>query len=71
MRKSIPQFASEDEERDFWASQDATEYIDFSEARPALFPNLKPSTVTVSVRLPESLLDSLKVLAHKKDVPYR
>jgi predicted DNA binding CopG/RHH family protein len=70
--KSIPQFKSEDEERDFWATHDSTEYIDWSRAeKNPTFSNLKPSTRTVSIRLPESLIASLKTLANKRDVPYQ
>jgi predicted DNA binding CopG/RHH family protein len=70
-RKDIPTFASEDEEREFWATHDATDYVDFSNAQRAQFPELRPSAKTISLRLPVSLLDSLKVLAHKRDVPYQ
>lgn len=70
--KSIPKFKSEDEERKFWATHDSTQYIDWSKAiKNPLFPNLKPSTRSISIRLPESLIDSLKTLANKKDVPYQ
>lgn len=69
--KKIPKFKNEDEEREFWATHDATEYIDFSKTRKALFHNLKPSTKTVSIRLPESLIEHLKQLANKRDVPYQ
>src|SRR5436853_769743 len=71
-RKPLPQFHSEDEEREFWATHDSTEYIDWSRAeRNPSFPRLKPSTRTVSIRLPESLIAALKTLANKKDVPYQ
>lgn len=70
-KKPIPKFTSEDEEREFWATHDATDFIDFSKAKPALIPNLKPSLRTISIRLPESLIESIKVLAHKRDVPYQ
>jgi len=70
--KPIPKFKSEDEEREFWATADTTEYFDFSEALVnPMFPKLKPSTKSISVRLPESLIDSLKMLANKRDVPYQ
>jgi predicted DNA binding CopG/RHH family protein len=70
--KPIPQFSSEDEEREFWATHDSSEYIDWSKAeRNPTFPRLKPSTRTVSIRLPESLIAELKALANKKDVPYQ
>jgi len=71
-RKPIPQFSSEDEEREFWATHDSTEYIDWSKAeRTPTFSRLKPSTRTVSIRLPESLIAALKALANKRDVPYQ
>lgn len=69
-KKQIPTFQSEDEERDFWAEHDAADFIDFSEAKPVLMPNLRPTLKTVSIRLPEPLLDSIKVLAHKRNVSY-
>ena len=67
----IPTFTSEEEEREFWSGHDATDFIDFSEAEQALTPNLRPTLKTVSIRLPESLLESIRVLAHKRDVPYQ
>ena len=70
-KKQIPKFKSEEEERDFWSSHDATDFIDFSETKQALMPNLRPTLKKVSIRLPESLLESIKVLAHKRDVPYQ
>jgi len=70
--KSIPHFHNEDEEREFWATHDSTEYIDWSKAeKNPSFSRLKPSTRTVSIRLPESLIASLKTLANKRDVPYQ
>ena len=71
MKKKIPKFNSEDEERDFWATHDSTDYVDWKKAKLIRFPKLKPSTKTISIRLPESLLDDLKVLANKRDVPYQ
>ncbi len=70
-RKPIPRFASEDEERKFWATHDTTEYFDSSRMVRAAFPNLKPTTRTISIRLPESLISQLKVLANKQDIPYQ
>jgi len=67
----LPKFKSEDAEREFWASHDSAEYIDWSKARPVNFPNLKPTTRTISLRLPESTIAALKVLANKRDVPYQ
>jgi predicted DNA binding CopG/RHH family protein len=69
--KNIPKFKTEDEEREFWSTHDSTEYIDYSKAKRTLFPNLKPTTKTISIRLPESLIEKLKVLANKRDVPYQ
>lgn len=69
--KKIPKFKSEKEEQEFWATHDSTEYIDYSKAEKALFPNLKPSVKTISLRLPESLLEHLKMLANKRDIPYQ
>ena len=71
MIKPIPNFASEDEERDFWANHDSTEFVDWSNARRLTLRNLKPSTKTISIRQPESLLDELKLLANRRDVPYQ
>ena len=70
-QKKLPQFKSETEEAAFWAAHDATEYIDFSRAKRAVFSSLRPSTKTISIRLPESLIEHLKVLANKRDVPYQ
>lgn len=69
--KKMPKFKSEAEEVEFWATHDSTEYIDYSGAKQVLFPNLKPSTKTISIRLPESLIEHLKLLANKRDVPYQ
>ena len=69
--KEIPEFNNEDEEREFWATHDSTEYIDWDRAEQVTFPKLKPSTKTISLRLPESMLDDLRVLANKRDVPYQ
>jgi len=70
-RKPIPRFESEDQEREFWSAHDSTEYVDWSTAKLVSFWNLKPSTKTISIRLPESLLEDLKLLANKRDVPYQ
>jgi predicted DNA binding CopG/RHH family protein len=69
--KKRPTFKSEKLEADFWASHDSTEYIDYSKSQRVVFPRLKPSTETISLRLPKSLLDQLKTLANKRDVPYQ
>jgi predicted DNA binding CopG/RHH family protein len=70
-KKQIPTFRNEDEEREFWATHDSTEFLDWSKAKRAVLPNLKPSTKAISLRLPESILVSLKMLANKRDVPYQ
>jgi predicted DNA binding CopG/RHH family protein len=71
MKKQVPAFKNEDEERAFWATRDSTEFVEWSKARRAVFPNLKPSTRTISLRLPESIIAALKLLANKRDVPYQ
>ena len=71
MKKKIPKFENEDQEREFWASHDSTEDVGWDKAKRVKFPNLKPSTRTISIRLPESMLDDLKMLANKRDVPYQ
>ena len=70
-KKKVPAFMNEEEERNFWAKADATDYIDWSKADKLVFSNLKPSTKTISLRLPEFIIDELKLLAHKRDVPYQ
>ncbi|GJL60782.1 MAG: hypothetical protein NPIRA03_36390 [Nitrospirales bacterium] len=70
-RKKIPEFKSEAEERAFWESHDSSEYIDWDKAQASSFPNLKLSTKTISLRLPEGLLDRIKIEANKRDVPYQ
>ena len=69
--KVIPEVKNEEDERQFWAEHDSTEYVDWSKAKRGVFPNLKPSTKTISLRLPESMLEELKLLANKNDVPYQ
>ena len=69
--KPIPKFKNENEERKFWDSHDSTEYLNWSKAQKVIFPNLKSSTESISLRLPSSLLAQIKVLANKKDVPYQ
>jgi predicted DNA binding CopG/RHH family protein len=66
-----PKFASEDKEREFWSNADSTEYLDWSKADQPVFDKLKPSVHSISLRLPDSLLSKLKILANKKDVPYQ
>ncbi len=69
--KGIPEFKNEDEEREFWGTHDSTDYFDWDNAVVAVFPNLKPSTKTISLRLPVWMLNNLKVAANKRDVPYQ
>ena len=71
MNRKIPKFKSEDEEREFWATRDSTEYVDWKKAKGVVLPELKPSLKTISLRLPKSMLEELKLLAHKRDVPYQ
>ncbi len=70
-RLAIPAFRSEAEERKFWERHDTSPFVDWGKARVAVFPNLKPSTETISLRLPAALLAELKALANKRDVPYQ
>ena len=69
--RKIPTFKSEDAEREFWATADSTEYVDWSTAHLVRFPNLRPTSTAISVRLPETLLTELKLLANERDVPYQ
>jgi predicted DNA binding CopG/RHH family protein len=71
VRRAIPTFGSEVEERTFWETHDTSLLVDWGKARVAVFPNLKPSTETISLRLPAALLAELKALANKRDVPYQ
>ncbi len=69
--KPIPKFATEAEERAFWEREDSADYVDWSKAKSAVLPNLKPSTKTISLRLPAHLLDGIKAAANARDVPYQ
>lgn len=69
--KTVPRFRTEAEERAFWESHDTADYFDLSKARRARFPNLKLSTTSISLRLPQGLLEQIKVAANKRDVPYQ
>ena len=71
MSKKIPKFRSEDKEREFWENHDSTEFVDWKKGKRVVLPELKPSTKTISLRLPVSMLEKLKLLAHKRDVPYQ
>ncbi len=69
--KAIPKFKNEEEERKFWAENDSSKYLDWNKAEKASFSSLKPSLKSISIRLPESMIEKLKVIANKKDVPYQ
>ncbi len=69
--RPIPSFESEAEERRFWESHDSTDHVDWSRAERVRLPNLRPSTTSISLRLPVSLLERIKIAAHKRDVPYQ
>lgn len=69
--RPVPHFKSELQERKFWETHDSADYVDWSKAKRARFPNLKPSTTSISLRLPVSLLEQIKVAANKRDVPYQ
>ena len=70
-KKAIPAFRNEEQEREFWASHDSADYIDWSRAEKVRLPNLRPTTRTISIRLPQPMIERLKVLANKRDVPYQ
>ena len=70
-RKTIPHFANEKEEQLFWEQNDSSDYLDWKKANKVIMPNLKPTTKTISLRLPQHLLDSIKSAAHARDVPYQ
>jgi len=69
--REIPIFRDEDEEREFWSNQDSTDYVDWDKAEPAVFAQLKPTTRSISLRLPVPMLNELRLLANKRDVPYQ
>ena len=69
--RKVPKFRNEDEERDFWASHDSTEFVNWRQAERVKLPNLRPTTRTISIRLPEAMIERLKVLANKRDIPYQ
>ena len=71
IRNRIPIFQNEEEEREFWAENDSADYIDWATGQTARFPKLKPTTKSISIRLPESLIDDLKILANRRDIPYQ
>ena len=69
--KAVPAFANEEEERRFWEQNDSSDYLDWGKAQQVVLPNLKPTTKTISLRIPQHLLDSIKAAAHARDVPYQ
>jgi predicted DNA binding CopG/RHH family protein len=69
--KPVPVFSSEQDERKFWAKHDSSEYVGWAAARRRSFPNLRPTLRTISLRLPESMIGHLKILANKRDIPYQ
>jgi predicted DNA binding CopG/RHH family protein len=71
MRKRLPKFTGEEQERDFWATHDSAEYLDWKAAKRLALSHLKPSLKTISIRLPASMIEDLKVLANQRDVPYQ
>jgi len=71
MKKKIPEFRNEEEEFEFWSKADSTEYLDWSKAKHVKLPNLKPTLRTISIRLPVSMVEDLKILANQRDVPYQ
>ncbi len=69
--KNIPVFKNEEEEREFWSENDSTEFLDWNKSEKVILPKLKPTTKTISLRLPEHILDEIKMIAGKRDVPYQ
>jgi predicted DNA binding CopG/RHH family protein len=69
--RTMPAFSSEEQERLFWAKRDSSDYVDWTAAQRRSFPNLRPTLRTISLRLPESMIGQLKVLANKRDIPYQ
>jgi predicted DNA binding CopG/RHH family protein len=69
--KKLPKFKSVAQEKKFWETHDSSDYVDWTRAEHASFPHLKPSTKTISLRLPETLLNDIRILAHKEDIPYQ
>lgn len=69
--KEIPKFRNEDEERKFWAKHDSTEFVEWEQAKSVVLPNLKPTTRTISLRISESMLNQIRLIANQRDVPYQ
>jgi predicted DNA binding CopG/RHH family protein len=70
-KQPIPKFKSEAQERAYWESHDSSAHLDWTQAQKVMLPNLRPTTKTISLRLPQHLLDSIKVAANARDVPYQ
>jgi len=70
-RKKIPLFKNEDQEREFWSKNSPLDFMDITSVEQGAFPNLKPTMKSISIRLPEHMLEQLKILAHKRDIPYQ
>ena len=71
VKNNLPKFKNEDQEREFWSSQDSADYVNWTESEDVVFPKLKPTVKNISIRLPEMMIDQLKSLAHKRDIPYQ
>ena len=69
--KEIPKFENEEQEREFWARENSTEFIDWEKAESVVLPNLKPTTTTISLRISESMLNKIRLVANKRDIPYQ
>jgi predicted DNA binding CopG/RHH family protein len=71
MKKTLPKFQNEEQERKFWAHHDSADYLDWKQGQRVVLPNLRPSSQTISIRLPKPMVEQLKLLANKRDVPYQ
>ncbi len=71
MKNKFPEFKNEDQEREFWASRDSADYVNWTKSEDVVFPKLRPTVKSISIRLPEMMIDQLKSLAHKRDIPYQ
>jgi len=71
MKKTLPKFQNEEQEREFWAHHDSADYLDWKRGQRVVLPNLRPSSQTISIRLPKPMIAQLKLLANKRDVPYQ
>ena len=71
MKNKLPNFKSEQEEREYWEKNDSADFVNWTKAQRVIFPNLKPSTTAISIRLPDSLLAQIKQAANKRDIPYQ